>query len=62
MRGKRRAEERAARAAERVAKEETKRAEDLRSYKSLMQAENMVSNADLRSKYTSVEEAEDDFM
>lgn len=36
MRGKRRAEERAARAADKVAKEETKRAEELRSYKSIM--------------------------
>jgi hypothetical protein len=36
MRGKRRAEERAARAAEKVAKEETRRAEELRSYKSIM--------------------------
>jgi hypothetical protein len=36
MRGKKRAEERAARQAEKVAKEETKRQEELRTYKSLM--------------------------
>ncbi|KAF8058464.1 CCDC25 [Scenedesmus sp. PABB004] len=62
VRGKRRAEERAARAADKAAKEEAKRAEELRSYKSLMASDNMVSNAELRSKYATVEEAEDDFM
>jgi hypothetical protein len=36
VRGKRRAEERAARAAEKAAKEESKRQEELRSYKGLM--------------------------
>lgn len=36
MRGKKRAEERAARAAEKAAKEESKRQEELRSYKGLM--------------------------
>jgi hypothetical protein len=36
QRGKRRAEERAARAADKAAKEESKRQEELRSYKSLM--------------------------
>jgi hypothetical protein len=36
VRGKRRAEERATRAAEKAAKEESKRQEELRSYKGLM--------------------------
>jgi hypothetical protein len=81
-----------ARAAEKAAKEGAKRADELRTYKSLMkvrlllavwrnqkgsrpsqsracaccavclQSENMTSNAEMRNKYASVEEAEDDFM
>lgn len=42
-------------------KEASKRAE-LRSYSSLMQEENMTSNAAMSDKYKSVEEFEDDFM
>ncbi|WIA37859.1 hypothetical protein OEZ86_014708 [Tetradesmus obliquus] len=62
VRGKKRAEERAARAAEKAAKEESKRQEELRSYKGLMRSENMTSNAEIREKYQSVEDFEDDFM
>lgn len=62
QRGKAHAKERAARAAEKAAKEANKKQEELQSYKSLMKSENMTSNAELRTKYASVEEAEDDFM
>ncbi|KAF6262738.1 DUF814-domain-containing protein [Scenedesmus sp. NREL 46B-D3] len=62
VRGKRRAEERAVRAAQKAAKEDSKRQEELRSYKGLMRSENMMTNAEMRDKYESVEDFEDDFM
>jgi len=62
FRGKKRAEERAVRQAEKAAKEDAKRQEDLRTYKSLMKEDNMVSNTELREKYATVEDYEDDFM
>ncbi|EFJ52841.1 hypothetical protein VOLCADRAFT_101600 [Volvox carteri f. nagariensis] len=62
VRQARRAGERAARAVEKAAREERKKQEDLKSYKHIMKDEFMVSNKDLKDKYTSVEELEDDFM
>lgn len=61
-RSQRRADERVARAAEKAAKEEHKRQQDLRSYKHVMKDEYMVSNKELQEKYTSVQDMEDDFM
>lgn len=48
--------------AEKSAQQQAAKAAELRSYSSLMQEENMTSNADMASKYKSVEEYEDDFM
>ncbi|KXZ51981.1 hypothetical protein GPECTOR_10g1003 [Gonium pectorale] len=62
VRQAKRAEERAARAAEKAAKEERKKQEDMKSYKHIMKDEFMLSNKEVKEKYQSVEEMEEDFM
>ncbi|KAG2501959.1 hypothetical protein HYH03_000457 [Edaphochlamys debaryana] len=62
VRQSKRAEERAARAAEKSAREDRKRQEDMKSYKHIMKDEYMTSNKEVQSKYASVEEMEEDFM
>ncbi|KAG2445261.1 hypothetical protein HYH02_008729 [Chlamydomonas schloesseri] len=62
VRQQRRAEERAARAEQKAAKEERRKQEDMKSYKHIMKDEFMVSNKELKEKYASVEEMEEDFM
>mmetsp|Transcript_7415 Transcript_7415/g.21892 ORF Transcript_7415/g.21892 Transcript_7415/m.21892 type:complete len:218 (-) Transcript_7415:5497-6150(-) len=48
--------------AEKEARSEASRQAELRSYSSLMQEENMTSNASMAERYKSVEEYEEDFM
>lgn len=62
VRAERKAELKAAQATLKAEKEAYKRQEELRTYKTLMTEENMISNKDIQAKYQSVEEAEDDFM
>ncbi|KIY97006.1 Coiled-coil domain-containing protein 25-like protein [Monoraphidium neglectum] len=62
VRARKRAEERQARQEAKVAKDEQRRQEDLKSYKHIMKEENMVSNAELREKYTTPQDYEEDFM
>ncbi|KAI8463207.1 MAG: DUF814-domain-containing protein [Monoraphidium minutum] len=62
LRSRKRVEERAARQEAKTAKDEQRRQEDLKSYKNIMKVENMVSNAELREKYSTVQDYEDDFM
>lgn len=62
QRARKRAEERQARTELKVAKDEQRRQEDLKSYKHIMVEDNMVSNLELRDKYASVQDYEDDFM
>ena len=52
----------AERRAEKEARDETRRQEELRSYKALMTQEHMVTSKELGQKYASVEDYEDDFM
>ena len=47
---------------EKAAKEEAMRVKELLSYDRIMAEEDMVTNKDLKQKYQSVEEFEDDFM
>ena len=61
-RAARRIEEQARKAEEKAAKEENRKQKELREYKHIMTEDNMVSNEEIRSKYASVEEMEDDFM
>ncbi|GBG00416.1 hypothetical protein Rsub_13178 [Raphidocelis subcapitata] len=62
QRARKRAEERNARQEAKNAKDEQRRQEDLKSYKHIMREDNMVSNAELREKYASAQDYEDDFM
>lgn len=62
MRDAKRADERARAAAEKAAKDAKRLEQDLKSYKHIMKDEYMVSNAEMREKYQSVEEMEEDFM
>lgn len=62
VRAANKAEERTRRTEEKNAKLEARKQAELRSYGNLMKEENMVTNADIASKYASVEEMEDDFM
>eukprot|EP00877_Chromochloris_zofingiensis_P013082 jgi/Chrzof1/8027/UNPLg00072.t1 len=55
-RGKRRAEERAQRQLDKQAKEEERCMAEMRSYKTRMKEDNMVSNTELKDKYSSVQE------
>ena len=47
---------------EKAAKEEQKRLDELKSYKNIMKEEDMVTVRELREKYATVEDYEDDFM
>ena len=47
---------------EKEAREEGKRAAELRSYKGVMDEEHMTSAAELRERYATVEDYEDDFL
>ena len=49
-------------AEEKKAREAKKAEKELKSYSALMQDDAMTTNKDLAAKYTSVEDAEDDFM
>ncbi|MEW5314728.1 MAG: hypothetical protein WDW38_006200 [Sanguina aurantia] len=62
LRSVRNAEGKASRAALKIAKDEHRKAEETKSYKTIMQDEYMVSNKELAAKYASVEDYEDDFM
>lgn len=62
QRGKAKAEAQAQRQAEKAAKEEKMRDEEIRSYKSVMREEDMTTVREMREKYASPEEYEDDFM
>lgn len=67
-RGEKQAAERRRRDEEKSEREEKKRLDDLRSYKSLLgeksaaMAEGATTNAEMREKYKSAEDYEDDFM
>lgn len=62
VRARKRAEEKQARQEAKTAKEEQRRQEDVKSYKHIMKEENMVSNSELRGKYSTPQDYEDDFM
>lgn len=62
QRGKAKAEAQALRQAETAAKEEQKREKELRSYKSIMREDEMITVKDMREKYATPEDYEDDFM
>jgi hypothetical protein len=62
QRGKARAVATAQRAEEKAAKEEKKREQELMSYKNVMREEDMVTVADMRAKYQTPEDYEEDFM
>jgi NFACT protein RNA binding domain len=47
---------------EKAAKEEQKRSDELKSYKNIMKEEDMVTVREMREKYATVEDYEDDFM
>lgn len=47
---------------EKKEKEATKAEKELRSYSALMNEDSMTSNREMASKYSSVEDMEDDFM
>lgn len=62
VRDAKRADDRVRAAAEKAAKDAKRLEQDLKSYKHLMKDEYMVSNEEVKQKYSSVEEMEDDFM
>lgn len=62
QRGKARAEAAAQRQQEKAAREESKRVEELRSYKNVMKEEDMVTVREMREKYQTPEDYEEDFM
>lgn len=65
-RGERQAQERRRREEDKAGREEQRRLDDLRSYKTLLgggaMAEGATTNAEMREKYASAEDYEDDFM
>eukprot|EP00803_Ostreobium_quekettii_P005328 evm.model.scf_804.1 EVM.evm.TU.scf_804.1 scf_804:706-2018(+) len=62
MRRKKNAEAHQRRLEEKATREEHKRQKELRSYKTLMQEENMVTSKQLGEKYENYDEYEEDFM
>eukprot|EP00884_Botryococcus_braunii_P005736 jgi/Botrbrau1/15163/Bobra.0149s0028.1 len=62
VRAARKSEIMAQKKAETAAKEQAKREADLRSYKHIMQDENMMTRAELAAKYESAQDYEEDFM
>ncbi len=62
LRGQAKAVAIAQKSEEKAAKEEQKRLNELKSYKNIMKEEDMVTVKELREKYATVEDYEDDFM
>lgn len=62
VRGRAKAVAVAQRQEEKAAKEEQKRLDELKSYKNIMKEEDMVTVREMREKYATVEDYEDDFM
>lgn len=62
QRSKAKAEAQAQKAAEKAAKEQKKLEQDLRSYKHVMKEDAMTTVKEMREKYQSAEDYEDDFM
>lgn len=58
----RKAEVQAQKREEKAAKEQAKMEKDMRSYKHIMQEENMMSAKDMANTYSSAQDYEDDFM